>query len=88
MNRAERRAAARDAVGEFISLITDPKTGESIATIRRLPEGLLAVDVEGDDALVLMQPFLPKTMTGVKLSACGEKQYRFVYINPTEERGP
>jgi hypothetical protein len=65
-----------DAAGEFIQQITDPETGEPIATIRRLPGGLLAVDVEGEDAL---KHFLPPTKMGVATSATGKKKYRFLY---------
>jgi hypothetical protein len=82
--KASRRVteAERNAVGEIISQITDPKTGAPIATIKRLPGNLLAVDVVGDDALAHMQPFLPRTTTGVAMSATGKRKYRFVYRAP------
>jgi hypothetical protein len=78
---------ARDAAGEIIEQITDPETGKSIATIRRLPKGLLAVDVEGDEALALAQHFLPPTQKGVTTSASGKKKYRFLYRDTTDGGG-
>jgi hypothetical protein len=44
---------------------------------------LLAVDVEGDDALALAHHFLPPTQTGVATSASGTKKYRFIYRDTT-----
>ena len=73
----------RDAAGEIISQITDPETGNPIVTIRRLPKGLLAVDVEGDDALALARHFLPPTKKGVATSASGKKKYRLIYRDTT-----
>ena len=73
----------RDAAGEIIQQITDPETGKLILRSLRLPGGLLAVDVEGDDALALAHHFLPPTQKGVATSPSGEKKYRFLYRDPT-----
>jgi hypothetical protein len=79
--------ASDAAAGEIIEQITDPETGNPIVTIRQLPGGLLAVDVEGDDALALAQHFLPPTQKGVATSASGKKKYRFLYRDTTEGGG-
>jgi hypothetical protein len=79
--RDGRTAAETIDAGEIIQRITDPETGNPIATIRRLPGGLLAVDVEGDDALA--HHLLPPTQTGVATSASGTKKYRFIYRDTT-----
>lgn len=73
----------RDAAGDILQQFTDPLTGKLIATIRRLPEGLLAVDVVDDDALALVHHFLPPTQKGVATSASGKKTYRFLYRDTT-----
>lgn len=55
-----------------------------VLEIRRLPGGLLAVDVEADDdedVLKLVPHFLPKTKHGVKTTATGKRRHRFVYNN-------
>jgi hypothetical protein len=72
------KADSLDNVGEFITQITDPATG-AIATIRRLPNGLIAADVAGDAALAVLRPWLPRTRTAVKTTASGERQYRLIY---------
>jgi hypothetical protein len=58
------------------------KTGAPVATIKSLPGGLLAVDVEGDDALARVRDFLPRTRTAMAISPSGKKKYRLVYSNP------
>jgi hypothetical protein len=75
------RPDALNAVGEFITQITDPATG-AVAVIRRLPGGLLAADVAGDAALAVLRPWLPQTRMAVKTTASGERQYRLVYKMP------
>jgi hypothetical protein len=71
--------ADRNATGTVIQHIVDPVTGATIVTMRRLPGGLIACDVEGEDAIKLARQFLPKTQTGVLTTPDGKKKYRFVY---------
>jgi hypothetical protein len=91
MNRHERRRAARErmtdadalnATGEFVSQIADPKTGAPLATIKRLPGGWLAADVEGDEALALVRDFLPQTRTAMAVTPSGARRYRLIYKMP------
>jgi hypothetical protein len=65
---------------KLIEQITDPITGKLILRTLRLPGGLLAVEVEDDDALALAHRFLPpQTEMVVVTSASGKKTYRFIY---------
>jgi hypothetical protein len=65
---------------ELIEQITDPITGKLILRTLRLPGGLLAVEVEDDDALALAHRFLPpQTEMVVVTGANGKKAYRFIY---------
>jgi hypothetical protein len=77
-----RAAAETIDAGEIIQQIAD-EIGKPIITIRRLPGGLLAVDVEGDDALALAHHFLPPTQTGVATSSTGGTKKRFIYRDTT-----
>jgi hypothetical protein len=53
-----------------------------IGAIRRLPGGMLAVDVRGDDGLAFARQFLPPTRALTKTTATGEKAYRFLFRDP------
>jgi hypothetical protein len=52
---------ALDAVGELVKTVKSRKTGAVIATIRRLPGGLLAADMKGHPKfrLVCVDPSSP-----------------------------
>jgi hypothetical protein len=80
--RNGRTAAENIDAGEIIQQFTD-ETGNPIVTIRRLPDGLLAVDVADDDAPALARHFLPPTKKGVATSASGKKKYRLIYRDTT-----
>ena len=69
-----------DIAPELIEEITDPITGKLVLRTLRLPGGLLAVEVEDDDALALARRFLPpQKKMAVVTGANGKKTYRFIY---------
>jgi nucleoside 2-deoxyribosyltransferase len=57
--------------------------------IKRLPGGLLAVDIEAEDELVAelsdLPDFLPSTRHGVKTNESGKRQHRFIYKDPGQK---
>jgi hypothetical protein len=74
--------------GRIIRYIMDPETNEPVAVVRRLSNKLIAVDVEGNANLAIIQPFLPPTATG----ATTNNGYRFIYrlgeMNGLEKSAP